>query len=1078
MKNILNRIIAEFNKIYYGTKRVGDSLKLNGKREHELDVYNASKLGYKTESELSVKNSKYSEKTTKIQAYGYDGNPLVNSDGEYVFKTENQLRVSNAITLNDKYENELDVHSAIGFIINNKFYSADLFFDDVSLYRVKDSKKLNGKYEYELSVNHAKTSDDATLLGGKKEKDLNVNEAIYATYLKTDDGKALKENELRVYSSQYLIYGTSAYNLIDIKNFIINSNDLYEKTIKYSETSGALVENDKTYTYSDIINEIKNNTAVDKAEKLYTSDGYKSGDDIKSWIIDSSDFANKVGTLNANSANIATKIGNSTENYNIDELKTLIKTTVVDKSIDTTTINGKTIDDIEKQIRYHVFEDSSNTDYGLTTDEINGFFNNEKVINSIKSIKVDNAINSDTLSNKTLDEIKSEIQNSYVEVSKYILSDPNNTNSIKKSYNDILKEISNIYEKIVDSADSDYDTLSKIENFIKNIYTEIDKTNNNLSNETSRAQTAENNIQSELDNTQKGAGLNDDGSYSANSEANYISDATSLTDADNKLDSAIKNNEDKINQEISDRQSADNVLQNNIDNLQSELDKTQSGAGLATDGSYQANSDANYISDATSLADADNKLDTIIKNIENSLISYINTNDTNIKNIQSELDNTQKGAGLNDDGSYSANEDANYISDANSLADADNKLDSAIKNNEDKINQEISDRQSADNAIQSELDKTQTGAGLNDDGSYSANSDTNFIYNATSLMDADIKLDNAIKNNAISISNETSRAQTAENNIQSELDKTQSGAGLNDDGSYSANEDANYISEATSLTDADNKLDTAIKNNEDKINQEISDRQSADSAIQSELDNTQTGAGLNDDGSYSANENANYISDATSLADADNKLDSAIKNNEDKISQEIQDRQNADSAIQSELDNTQTGAGLNDDGSYSANSDANYISEATSLADADNKLDNAIKNNEDKINQEISDRENAINELNAIKLDNTFEITTYVKINSSDLDSSTLSTNTFYFINGDSEATITLPYAPENFKPIKIHGYAGDFTANKLTIEAGSGGILSSSDTIMGSDSLTIDYNNFSLELIYIDGDWRIISKI
>ena len=50
-----------------------------------------------------------------------------------------------------------------------------------------------------------------------------------------------------------------------------------------------------------------------------------------------------------------------------------------------------------------------------------------------------------------------------------------------------------------------------------------------------------------MDNTQKGAGLANDGSYQANSNANYIFDATSLADADNKLDSAIKNNENKIN---------------------------------------------------------------------------------------------------------------------------------------------------------------------------------------------------------------------------------------------------------------------------------------------------------------------------------------------------------------------------------------------------------------------------------------------------------------------------------------------------------------------------------------------------
>ena len=42
MKLIVNRIVAEFNKIFNGTKRVGDSLRLEGKRMNALDVANAS----------------------------------------------------------------------------------------------------------------------------------------------------------------------------------------------------------------------------------------------------------------------------------------------------------------------------------------------------------------------------------------------------------------------------------------------------------------------------------------------------------------------------------------------------------------------------------------------------------------------------------------------------------------------------------------------------------------------------------------------------------------------------------------------------------------------------------------------------------------------------------------------------------------------------------------------------------------------------------------------------------------------------------------------------------------------------
>lgn len=48
-------------------------------------------------------------------------------------------------------------------------------------------------------------------------------------------------------------------------------------------------------------------------------------------------------------------------------------------------------------------------------------------------------------------------------------------------------------------------------------------------------------------------------------------------------------------------------------------------------------------------------------------------------------------------------------------------------------------------------------------------------------------------------------------------------------------------------------------------------------AIQAELDKTQTGAGLNADGTYTHETGSNYLDGATSLKDADKKLDAAIK---------------------------------------------------------------------------------------------------------------------------------------------------------------------------------------------------------
>lgn len=54
-------------------------------------------------------------------------------------------------------------------------------------------------------------------------------------------------------------------------------------------------------------------------------------------------------------------------------------------------------------------------------------------------------------------------------------------------------------------------------------------------------------------------------------------------------------------------------------------------------------------------------------------------------------------------------------------------------------------------------------------------------------------------------------------NLQNEVDATQLGAGLQADGSYVATGAANYIAAATSLNDADQKLDTALKGLADTV---------------------------------------------------------------------------------------------------------------------------------------------------------------------------------------------------------------------------------------------------------------------
>ena len=127
-----------------------------------------------------------------------------------------------------------------------------------------------------------------------------------------------------------------------------------------------------------------------------------------------------------------------------------------------------------------------------------------------------------------------------------------------------------------------------------------------------------------------------------------------------------------------------------------------------------------------------------------------------------------------------------------SATGADNSVTYTIGENDIASNSDLTAEIAARKAVDGQAGQT-----------YAANSGTNYITGATSLNDADVKLDAAIKA-------EVDRANSAEQALQNELNATQAGAGLSTDGTYTANTSSNYLTGATSLADADNKLDTKL----------------------------------------------------------------------------------------------------------------------------------------------------------------------------------------------------------------------------------------------------------------------------
>ena len=135
-----------------------------------------------------------------------------------------------------------------------------------------------------------------------------------------------------------------------------------------------------------------------------------------------------------------------------------------------------------------------------------------------------------------------------------------------------------------------------------------------------------------------------------------------------------------------------------------------------------------------------------------------------------------------------------------------------------------------------------------------------------------------------------------------------------------------HIIDSAKLEEEIQSISSSTGDIEQKLREEIARAIAEEKALQSEIGATQTGAGLEDDGSYVPESTATYVSGATSLKDADTKLDEELARVE-KARKDVTG-QDTDEYVPNVSLTTRPIA---------------YISDAESLNDADVKLDKAIQ---------------------------------------------------------------------------------------------------------------------------------------
>jgi hypothetical protein len=252
-------------------------------------------------------------------------------------------------------------------------------------------------------------------------------------------------------------------------------------------------------------------------------------------------------------------------------------------------------------------------------------------------------------------------------------------------------------------------------------------------------------------------------------------------------------------------------------------------------------------------------------------------------------------------------------------------LDAQIKTNADAIALKASS--SSLSTLQTEVDGIETAVGLDVNGDFVSHSGTNYIDAASSIKGSLELLDTAVKARETAITSEAATRLADDNTLSGKIDTVEASVGLATDGSLTIS-GTNFINGQSSILAATKILDTNI-NLLDQIQ-----------------DNIRATAGTQADGTKTNYSNTNYISNSDSLKAAIEALDSQVSSNASSISSLGSSNI---AALQTEIDDTQTGVGLASNGDYVSRSGTNYLDSASNVVGEITALDTQVKANFDSL---------------------------------------------------------------------------------------------------------------------------------